>query len=245
MYRRRKLILQFACFPYIAYYFASLCRNLSHCYFLEIVIELEEHSIERNKTDICEGTASNPIWRLSSMMLFIFWVNRRVTSGALELSILGVLRPKDAFRIECEIVGRGGRGGGGRINCDKYRSKFCSISQSRTWCCVGIVEYEITRETIYKYIKIFRTKAWKKCFSIKFIFKTIHIGKQRFMCKKMRITKIDEKNLQNFYIYLKSMIFNTYDLSLHNFVLLNYVFYYRILWNRIFRSTKRDTKYHL
>lgn len=41
------------------------------------------------------------------MMLFIFWVNRRVTSGALELSILGVLRPKMPFGLNARSWGEG------------------------------------------------------------------------------------------------------------------------------------------
>lgn len=57
MYACEETDITSARLPHIPYYFASLCRNLVRCYFLGIVIELEERSIERNRTDLCEGTA--------------------------------------------------------------------------------------------------------------------------------------------------------------------------------------------
>lgn len=102
-----------------------------------------------------EGTVSNPIYSLPSMTLLIFWVNRRVTSGALELSILGVLRPKDAFRIECDIERECEHEA--RINRDKYRSGFLlHFIKQNVMFRTRIVEYEITnmREPIYSYRNI-------------------------------------------------------------------------------------------
>lgn len=55
------------------------------------------------------------------MMLFIFWVNRRVISGALELSIFGYSDRKMPFVLNARLGVGEGRS---RINRDKYRLEF-------------------------------------------------------------------------------------------------------------------------